>query len=147
MFKEVQQDQKLLAAELKWVCANHLTHTVKKFDSVKQVDILGMIHQCIKIVATQEQLVAMGKEISRMFSHQFLTWMNFLPMFTAEYISRMLTKQYIHVLIVPQESTKRHGKYSYNNILMLVASGLPIQLTCHQPSLFPNLMKSYFLVG
>jgi hypothetical protein len=71
LFKEVQQDRKLLAAELKWVCADRLNHIAHKFGKVKPVNVVASIRQRIKVVAAQEKLTALGKKVIEIFADIF----------------------------------------------------------------------------
>ena len=55
-FKELQEDRKIMVAELKLTHHDRLQHTQYKFENVKPVDAVAAIRQQIKILAAQKEL-------------------------------------------------------------------------------------------
>jgi len=84
-FMDVQADCKLLAAELKWACADHLTHTQQKFENVKLFDTIAAVKTRIKVLMAQEKLAALGKKlkIEYMKAFMLIPHLDNLPMCTA----------------------------------------------------------------
>jgi hypothetical protein len=66
-FKELQEDHKLMVAELKMVCNDCLHHTQYKFEEVKPVDVLAVIRERIKILAAQKELKRLGIQMKEEF--------------------------------------------------------------------------------
>ena len=70
-FKELQEDRKLMVAELKMVCNDRLHHTQYKFEQVKPVDVLAVIRQRIEILAAQKELERLGIQMKKEFQDVF----------------------------------------------------------------------------
>jgi len=70
-FKELQQDRKLMVAELNMVCHDRLRHTQFKFESVKPVDPVAAIRQRIEVLAAQKELEQLGNQMKSEFNDVF----------------------------------------------------------------------------
>jgi hypothetical protein len=70
-FKELQQDRKLVVAELKMVCHDRWQHTRDKFEKVKPVDPVAAIRQRIEILAAQKELEKLGLKMKSEFKDVF----------------------------------------------------------------------------
>ena len=70
-FKQLQQDGKLMIAELNMVCHDHLRHTQFKFESVKHVDPVAAIRQWIEVLAAQKELEQLGDQMKSEFKDVF----------------------------------------------------------------------------
>ena len=55
-FKELQEDRKLMVAKLKMVCHDRLHHTQYKFETVKEVNPIAAIRECIEVLTAQAKL-------------------------------------------------------------------------------------------
>jgi hypothetical protein len=70
-FKELQEDRKLMVAELKMVCNDHLRHTQYKFEQVKPVNVVAAIRDRIESLAAQKELERLGVQIKTEFKDVF----------------------------------------------------------------------------
>jgi hypothetical protein len=71
LFVELQENRKLMIAELKMVCAERLYRIKRDFEPVKLVDIIATVRECIEVLAAQEVLLGMGKDIMTEFTDVF----------------------------------------------------------------------------
>jgi hypothetical protein len=55
-FKELQEDRKLMVAKLKMVCHDRLHHMCYKFETVKEVNPIAAIRECIEVLTVQAKL-------------------------------------------------------------------------------------------
>jgi len=55
-FKELQEDTKLMVAELKMVCHDRLHHMHYKFETIKEVNPIVAIREHIEVLAKQAKL-------------------------------------------------------------------------------------------
>ena len=53
-YQELQEDHKLMVAELKMACNDHLIHTQHKFKMVALVDVTATVQQHIEILAANK---------------------------------------------------------------------------------------------
>ena len=70
-FKELQDDRKLMVAELKMVCHDRLQHTKSKFETVKPINNVAAIRERIEILAAQKELVHLGEKLKKDFANVF----------------------------------------------------------------------------
>src|SRR5882762_352988 len=70
-FKELQQDRKLVIAELNMVCHDRLQHTRFQFESIKPVDPIAAIRQRIEVLAAQKELEQLGSQLKSDFKDVF----------------------------------------------------------------------------
>ena len=70
-FIELKQDRKLMVAELKMVCAERKNFLKHKFEIVKPVDIIAAVRERVEILAAQDQLTQLGKDILGEFKDVF----------------------------------------------------------------------------
>jgi hypothetical protein len=63
--------EKLLVAELKFVCADRLIHMQKQFENVQPIDIVSAVRQRVEVLAAQVKLEHKGKEIMTEFKDVF----------------------------------------------------------------------------
>ena len=80
-FKDLQEDRKLMVAELNLVCHNCLRHTQYRFESIKPVNVVAAIRQRIEVLAAQKELEKLGIRIKYEFKDIFseIPHMNKLP--------------------------------------------------------------------
>jgi hypothetical protein len=80
-FKELQEDRKLMVAELNMVCAERRCMMDRKNETVKPVDVVAVIWQQIEVLAAQECLQKLGKDIVTEFTDIFaaIPHLNDLP--------------------------------------------------------------------
>src|ERR1700720_4163413 len=62
-FHNLQEDRKLMVAELKMVCHEQKLKLKHQFKELKPVDIIAAIRTCIKILTSQEQLNRLGESV------------------------------------------------------------------------------------
>jgi hypothetical protein len=101
-FKELQEDRKLMVAELNMVCHDRLRHTMYKFEQVKPVDPIAAIRQRIEILAAQKELEKLGTQMKSEL-------MNSQRMFIVEYNSKTRQNVCKRIHIARLENTVRHG--------------------------------------
>ena len=70
-FKELQEDRKLMVAELKMVCHDRLHHTWYKFETVKEINPIAAIRERIEVLAAQAELQRLGRCIKDEFINVF----------------------------------------------------------------------------
>lgn len=70
-FEELKEDQKVMVAELKMVCAERKCLMERKNEAVKQVDVVGAIRWQIEVLAAQDRLQKLGKKIIGEFADVF----------------------------------------------------------------------------
>jgi hypothetical protein len=71
-FKELQQDRKLMVAELNMVCNDRLQHPSYKFEKFKPVEPVASIRQHIEVLAVQKELENLGTQMKSEFKDVFL---------------------------------------------------------------------------
>jgi hypothetical protein len=59
-FKELQEDRKLMVAELNMVCHDRLHHTRYKFETMKELNPIAVIRECIEVLVAQAELQRLG---------------------------------------------------------------------------------------
>ena len=57
-YNELQEDCKLIIAELKMACQDHLIHTCGKFGEVEPEDLTAAVQQQIEVLAPEQRLQA-----------------------------------------------------------------------------------------
>src|ERR1700729_4190255 len=70
-FKELQEDQKLMVAELNMVCHDRLQHTQYKFEKFTPIDPIAAIRQWIKVLAAQKELLRLRDQMKSKFHNVF----------------------------------------------------------------------------
>jgi hypothetical protein len=70
-FQQLQDDQKLMVAELKWVCQERRNRLKRKNEAVKPVDIVGAVHERIEVLTAQDKLRALSSDIINKFPDVF----------------------------------------------------------------------------
>jgi hypothetical protein len=70
-FTELQEDRKLLVAELKMVCAERLRDQRRHFETVKPVNIAGAVRERIECLAAEVKLQALGEGLMKEYSDVF----------------------------------------------------------------------------
>jgi len=70
-FKDLQQDRKLMVAELNMVCHDRRQHMEYKFEEVKPVDIVAAVRQRIEVLAAQKELERLGDQMKSDFVDVF----------------------------------------------------------------------------
>jgi hypothetical protein len=71
LFTELQEDQKLLIAELKMVCAEWLRDYCHQFETVKPVDVIGAVREHIEGLVAAAKLQALGDTLIKEYSDVF----------------------------------------------------------------------------
>src|SRR6202167_1497175 len=70
-FKQLQEDRKLMVAELNMVCYDRRRHTEFKFEQVKPIDKVAAIRERIEILAAQKELQLLGESLKTEFKDVF----------------------------------------------------------------------------
>ena len=70
-FKDLQDNRKLIVAELKMVCHNRLQHMQFKFEAVKPINKIPAIREWIEILAAQKELMHLGETLKKGFADVF----------------------------------------------------------------------------
>jgi hypothetical protein len=67
----LQDDRKLMVAELKWICEERRRMTERRHEPVKPVDVVAAVRERIEVLAAQEKLRSMSSEIIAEFPDVF----------------------------------------------------------------------------
>jgi hypothetical protein len=70
-FKQLQEDWKLMVAELNMVCCDRRRHTEFKFEQVKPIDKVATIRERIEVLAAQKELQHLGETLKTEFKDVF----------------------------------------------------------------------------
>ena len=81
-YQQLQADWKLMVAELKLVCHDHLLHTHSKFEQVTHVNPIAVVRHQIKILSAQNELQKLGVVMKIDFKNVFskIPHINDLPL-------------------------------------------------------------------
>jgi hypothetical protein len=71
IFRDLQDDQKLMLAELKMVCAERKCNLNHHLETVKEVDKIAAIRTRIETLAAQEQLIKLGDAVKGKYKDVF----------------------------------------------------------------------------
>ena len=71
IYQDLKEDRKLMVAELKMACNDHLIHTRHRFESVAPIDITAAVRQRMEILTAQQELQKLGVKIKEEFIDVF----------------------------------------------------------------------------
>jgi hypothetical protein len=71
IFKKITANHELMKKELKAVCAERKVTVDSRIEIVKKPDIVAAVRECLEVLAAQEKLIKLGKQIKAEFADVF----------------------------------------------------------------------------
>jgi hypothetical protein len=135
-FKELQEDRKLMVAELNMVCHDRLHHTHYKFETVKE-DPIAAIRERIEVLAAQAELQRLGQCIK----DEFIDVFSEIP-----HLDELPTDVYCCIKLKDASKTVQTCSYSTPHKYCKVYNHR-ILCMLHQPSWFQNQTLRFYHIG